>query len=320
LLAFSRKGKLVSVPTEIHNAIEDAMVILQSSIDKRILLKKELDAVNDIVLGDSSLIQNAVLNLGLNARDAIGKNEGTITVSTENVVLDQNFCEVNPFPLTPGGYICIHIKDTGCGISPELQGKIFEPFFTTKSVGRGTGLGLAAVYGSIKEHKGAITVYSEEGRGTIFSIYLPVCSEISYEAPDENQEIQHGSGCILIIEDEEIVRATAVNILFDLGYEIITATNGEDGLEAFKANISRIDLVLLDMVMPKMNGMDCFRKIKKISPDMKIILSSGFARNTDINQLFKEGLNDFIKKPYRRASLSTTIAKVLNIKNDKEKK
>lgn len=308
LLDFSRKGKQLSTPVDIHAIIRETVSILERSIDKRIDLTCHLGASKSTVIGDPSQLQNAILNLGINARDAM-LDGGSLRLSTENRVLDQTYCDSCAGEMWPGDYIMISVSDTGVGIPATMLGNIFEPFFTTKEQGKGTGLGLAAVYGSVQDHKGDIKVYSEAGKGSVFHLYLPV--EDSRECRREDQAgipERQGRGTILLVDDEEIIRAIAAPMLEEMGYTVLTAMDGEDGLRQYKQHLKTIDLVLLDMVMPRLNGTETFRAIRKINPEAKVVLSSGFARDARIEDLKAEGLLGFVKKPFRCGELADLLA------------
>jgi CheY-like chemotaxis protein len=205
----------------------------------------------------------------------------------------------------------VEFRDTGEGIPAEDLAKIFEPFFTTKPVGQGTGLGLAAVYGTIQQHDGFIKAYSEVNVGTCFHIALPL-TDAGTKMTDTSPELVPGIGRILVVDDEEGVRDTACDILEDLGYLVDLAEDGKDGLAQFEKSPDAYDLVLLDMVMPKMNGRECFARMKQIKPDVRVILSSGFTREGELEEMKSNGLNAFIRKPYRSVALSQVIHEVLH--------
>ncbi|MCK5077194.1 MAG: response regulator [Calditrichia bacterium] len=312
LLSFARKGDVIFVISDLHNIINHSFELLKRTVDKKILLEKTLNAEHSIINGDISKLENVLLNLGINSRDAMPAG-GKIIISTENVFLNQIFCNNCSFNLNPGNYIKLAFRDTGHGIKMEMHKEIFEPFYTTKEVGKGTGLGLAAVYGTIKEHNGAISVYSEEGAGTVFHLYFPLSAKDVM--PEVKEEIiQKGSGGVLIADDEEIIRNSGKEILVELGYKVFLAKDGKDCMETYKKNVDKIDLILLDMIMPKTSGTDCFYKIKKLNPEAKVIICSGFTKDASLDELYKDGLSGFIQKPFRRKELSTKIAEVLNSK------
>ena len=307
LLEFSRKETASSNPMDVHDSIGRAIDILYRSIDKIIVIDQQLTAEHAIINGDLAQIQNAILNLALNARDAMPEG-GTLTFSTRNINLSEESCEKYNYDTQPGPHIVIEIKDTGQGIPQEIIKHIFDPFFTTKETSKGTGLGLATVYTTIKNHHGIIEVISEPDSGSIFTLYLPVL-ESELDKKDETDQIISGNGTILVIDDEPIVRLVTAEILKDLGYQVVTANDGIEGVKKYQDN--SIDLVLLDMIMPNMNGSDCFNKIKELDQEAKIIAISGFSRDIIMKELYENGLLDFITKPINRAVLSKAIDKSL---------
>ena len=309
LLSFARKGKAVSTPINVHAVLDDAVGILERSVDKRIRITTRKTAKYHTVTGDNSQLQNAFLNLCINAANAM-PGGGEIFISTENIDLDDSFCRTCPFNVVPGNYVYIEVRDSGVGIPPENLKKIFEPFFTTRPKGKGTGLGLASVYGTLQQHHGAISVYSEEGVGTSFHLYLPI-SEGVVPLYKKEEKIVSGSGRILLVDDEEIIRITAKEMLKDMNYEVLTAQNGQEALELYRVNSSRIDLVILDMVMPDMNGREVFPLIREINPEAKVIISSGFTKFEDLNAMNEQGLCGFIRKPYRKSELSRIVSDTL---------
>jgi CheY-like chemotaxis protein len=235
---------------------------------------------------------------------------GTLSVTSRNIALDSSYCRTSRFPLSPGDYIEIEIKDTGCGIPEELLDKIFDPFFTTKEQGKGTGLGLAALYGTVQQHKGAVYVSSTVDLGTRFQLLLPVGYENDV-ADKTRPDKKRGSGIILVVDDEEVMRLTAKAILEDLGYAVVLAENGQEALDIYMKRSGLFDAVVLDMIMPVMNGKDCFKKLIEYDKDACIILSSGFTREGDLDGLRKMGLAGFIRKPYRSNELSQIIHRAL---------
>jgi len=313
LLAFSRKGTQDISNINIHLTLEYTIDILRRSIDKKIRIISEFNATKKIISGDNSALQSIFMNLGINGSHAMEKG-GNLYFKTDNIILDQEYCKNSKFKLNPGTFLIIEIKDTGTGIPKNLINKIFEPFFTTKEQGKGTGLGLAAVYGTTLDHNGAITVESKEGVGTVFRIYLP-CLETEPNSeilkPNKKVKINQGSGLILVIDDEEIIRETSKTLLKELGYNVITADNGYSGVEVYKLEHDRIDVVILDMIMPEMNGTEAFYKLKKINKDAKIIIASGYLKDNDLNQLKSSGLSGYLRKPFKFEELSQIIFDLL---------
>ena len=309
LLTFGRKGEGNYRVIDIDAVIGDAISLLERSLDKKIKLVKDLKGIHHKVIGDNTQLQNAFINMGINASHAM-PDGGTITYSTINLELDQIYCNTSIFDIEPGEYLEVEIRDNGSGIPLEIINRIFEPFFTTKKQGSGTGLGLAAVYGTIQNHHGAITVYSEEEVGTVFQIYLPATTEDT-DFIQKDEEILRGSGTILVVDDEEIIRVTAKSMLEKFGYKVLLAEDGKDAVELFQKQYTEIDLVLMDVIMPEMNGREAFYKMREIDPICKVFISSGFTKDEDISKLKDNGLCGFVRKPYRMSELSKLLKDVL---------
>lgn len=315
LLAFSRKGKYFSIPVDIHRIVFEVVNLLQHSIDKKIELRQHLKANPPVTVGDSSQLQNAILNLALNARDAMPEG-GKLSFSTSIEHLDKEYCKNSSYDIAEGDYIQVSVTDTGTGIDKENLERIFEPFFTTKEEGKGTGMGLAAVYGTVRNHKGAVNVYSEIGHGTTFSIYLPlVCerSEIKQGSAEEEKFVK-GTAHILLVEDEDILCDLAYEMLADLGYEVVVCKDGKQAIEYYKDAWKKIDLVILDLIMPGVGGKEAFFAMRYMNPDIKVLLSSGYSVDGEAQNILDEGAKGFIQKPFRKAELSKKVAEVLNVK------
>jgi PAS domain S-box-containing protein len=310
LLDFSRKGKLISSKIDIHSIISDGIAILERSVDKRITVCTRFEANESMVVGDPTQLQNSIINLGLNARDAMPKG-GVLSLTTQNISFDHTKESSIELDQSIENWIKVTVQDNGSGMPEDVMERIFEPFYTTKPLGEGTGLGLAAVYGAIKDHNGAIFVDSKPNCGTTFNIYLPLAKQAKPISEFPTEPLLKGKGCVLLVDDEEIVRTTGSMILKSLDYQVLLATNGEEALSIYREKQSKIDLVLLDMVMPKLSGTDCFLALKKINPNAKIILSSGYSDESIICSLEKQGICAFLKKPYRSRELSRVLAEVL---------
>ncbi|PKK89383.1 MAG: hypothetical protein CVV64_14690 [Candidatus Wallbacteria bacterium HGW-Wallbacteria-1] len=306
LLAFSRKGKVVSTSINIHDSINSTVALLERSIDRKITLVKNFKASEGMVSGDPTLLQNAFLNLAINARDAM-PDGGTITFSTDNISGFSSIIKQKNLKSAASSYLVITISDTGTGIPEKLLSRIFEPFFTTKAEGAGTGLGLAAVYGTVMEHMGEITVDSEPGKGTTFTIYLPNAGEKAENSVESIDEPLRGSGRILVVDDESIIRSTTHSMLSMLGYEVILAEDGEMALEIVERANAPFDAILIDMVMPKLSGREVLEGIRKFAPDARIIMTSGFDREDHMIELRRLGADAFLQKPYRLSKLSRIL-------------
>ena len=305
LLAFARRQVAASTVIDLHDTIQQALTLLQSTTDRRIEINSSLTASPSFVVGEPSQLQSVFLNLGINASHAM-PDGGILSISTSVIDLDKATCIASRFDLTPGPHIQIEVSDTGCGIPTKDLPRIFEPFFTTKGQGKGTGLGLSAAYGTVQHHNGSITASSEIGKGTGFHILLPIADELEGEAtPDQLAVV--GSGTILVVDDEDVIRMTAEAILCHLGYTVVLAGNGAEALEIYKAKPGGFDLVMLDMIMPVMNGRDCFTALKQINPAQPIIISSGFSKEGEIQAMKQQGLFAFLRKPFNQATLSQVV-------------
>ena len=317
LLAFGRKRNISTTVVDLHSVIHDTVLLLDRTLDKKINVILEEKAQNYFFSGNGASLQNCLMNLSINAAHAM-PDGGDLTLETRNVVLDENYCRYSSFEIEPGPYIELIVRDTGIGIEPEYISKIFEPFYTSKELGKGTGLGLAMVYGTIQDHKGAITVYSETGKGTVFHIYLPLCTDeqTADASPEQSRpvpEITKGNpGRILLVDDEEIIRKTGKPILEMMGFDVVLAENGREGLEKYSRDPDSIQLIITDMIMPEMNGREFFRRIRRINPSCPVILTSGFTKDQDLDQLEQEGLSGFVQKPFRKEELINSINQVLS--------
>ncbi|MDJ0839204.1 MAG: PAS domain S-box protein [Acidobacteriota bacterium] len=317
LQAFSRQGKMQAETVNLHDTIVQVLKMAERTFDAQITIVKNLEAERVHVKGDPSQLENALLNLALNAREAM-PDGGKLTVSTAVVILDESFCLRQKDPIEPGEYLELSIGDTGVGMSQDIMQKIFEPFYTTKPAGKGSGLGLAAVYGTVTGHQGLITVYSEPEFGTVFKIHLPLAAEKEPEKKPEEEhqeELITGEGLILLVEDENVVREIALTMLKQFGYGVIEATNGKEGLDKYREFRDEIDLVILDMEMPVMGGREALIKLKEIDPNVRILIASGYSLDLESRDFFeKGGVSGFIQKPYLMADFSKIIAEILSDK------
>ncbi|MGX9365158.1 PAS domain S-box protein [Desulfoplanes sp. PS50] len=311
LLAFGRKEGLVTTDVDLHEIMDDTLAIIGSTIDKRIMITVRKQADHAWVHGNGSALQNAFLNLLLNGIQAMPTG-GELRIETRNVDLDREYCATSSFELNPGRYVEIRVSDTGIGIPVENVNKLFEPFFTTKPQGKGTGLGLAAVYGTITGNHGEILVASEAGKGTTFQILLPCVEE-----PQCVQKVQEthmtGSGTILLVDDEESILITEQTLLEDMGYRVICAANGKEAVDVFAARHQEIDVVVMDMRMPEMDGHEAFTRMKEVDPACRVIIASGFANMEDGDTKWIRELAGFLRKPYRISELNRLVKRVLEV-------
>ncbi|QEN03666.1 PAS domain S-box protein [Thiospirochaeta perfilievii] len=307
LMIFSRKGTVTTSTIDINKILDDVVSILEGTIDKKIEILINKGATKRKFIGNYSAIESSILNICINASHAI-LSGGQIHINTKNISIDKNYCDSSTFDILPGEYIEIGIKDSGCGIPNDNIKKIFEPFYTTKEQGKGTGLGLFTVYSTIKDHQGSLDVQSQEGVGTIFSILLP-CSDNAIEKEDKITPIFSGSSTVLVVDDEEFNRILNKDLLESLGYKVLLAKDGEESVEIFRKNHLEIDLVLMDMIMPKMSGSEAFYKMREIDENCNVVITSGNAENGMIKVLIEQGVADFISKPYKISELSKVLAR-----------
>lgn len=309
LLAFARKGRYVVVTVDVHQIIDEVLSMLGRTIDRKINIRKSLKAEQSLVKTDAAQMENALLNLGINARDAMPKG-GTLVFGTDLVELDDIYCKRQTHACAPGRYVCITVSDTGIGMSKETQARIFEPFFTTKEVGKGTGLGLASVYGFVKQSAGYIHVYSELGHGSVFRTYLPLSGskeEMRALAPTLRAK-EEGTGHVLLVDDESEIREIAFEILRTMGYTVTCCKDGAEAAAYFRKNHEQVDLVILDMIMPVKSGDECFYEMKEIDPGVPVIIASGFSEGAEMGKLVKCGARMLLQKPFTREMLSSAVA------------
>jgi PAS domain S-box-containing protein len=310
LLTFARKGSKVRKAVDLTKVVTDTIAILKRTLDKKIAITFESNAAETTVMADESIIQNVFMNMGINAGHAM-PDGGTLSYILKNRLLDEQYCRSSSYDVKPGNYLELTIRDTGCGMPPEIMKRIFEPFFTTKEPGKGTGLGLAEAYGTIQDHHGAIDVSSKVNNGTEFRIYLPVAENPSLSEKQTEPEVIFGSGTIMLVDDEEVVRNSLEKLLKRLGYTVCTAVDGVQAVELFKKMHPSIDLVILDMIMPGMNGQEAFKNFRSIKPDIPVILSSGFSKEEYVLNMLKNGLAGYVRKPFRLTELSQLVAKIM---------
>jgi CheY-like chemotaxis protein len=310
LLGFARGGKYEVKPTNLNELISN-QIHMFARTRKEITIHEKYDKNLWIVDVDRGQIEQSLLNLYINAWQAMPKG-GDLYVKTENIVLDENFIKL--FTFTPGNYAKISVTDTGVGMDETTRQRIFEPFFSTKEMGRGTGLGLASVYGIIKNHGGIIDVFSEKGKGTTFTIYLPA-ARVENPVPEmddkKDGEIQMGTETILLIDDEAIILDVGKQMLEKLGYRVIIANSGREGLEIYKTKRNEIDLIILDMIMPGMGGNEVYKQLQILNPTLKVLLSSGYSLDGLARDILNQGCNGFIQKPFQLKQLSQKIRKIL---------
>jgi len=309
MLAYSGKGQFVVKAIDLSAMVESITKLLEISIAKGVVLKYHLTENLPAVEADVAQLQQVIMNLVINASDAIGEKSGVISIATGIMQADQAYlagsCLDDQLPA--GRYVYLEVSDTGCGMDKQTQAKLFEPFFTTKFTGH--GLGMSAVLGIVRGHHGAINVYSEPGRGSTFKVLLPISAEQSevISAEAESSDEWRGSGTILIVDDEETIRETAAMMLEDMGFETLTAVDGQDGVRVYLEHQAVITGVLMDMTMPKMDGKSCFTELRRINKQVKVILSSGYNEEEATGCFAGQGLAGFIQKPYTPDALQVKM-------------
>ncbi|MEW6237709.1 MAG: response regulator [Candidatus Omnitrophota bacterium] len=315
LLAFSRKQILQPQIVNLNELIAGIGKMLQRLIEENIELVILPDPDLDFIKADRVQVEQIIMNLSVNARDAMPKG-GKLSIETANVFLDQSYAQTH-YEVQAGPYVMIAVSDNGCGMDKETQSHIFEPFFTTKEQGKGTGLGLATVYGIVKQSKGHIWVYSELGKGTVFKIYFPRIGETEEIEVSEKiiPDTLQGTETILVAEDEEIVRSMVCRSLREYGYTILEAENGMKALEICEQNKDKIRLVLTDVIMPEMNGRELSDLIQTAYPQIKVIFMSGYTENAIVHQgMLDEGII-FLQKPFMPMNLLQKIRAALDAFN-----
>lgn len=310
MLAYSGKGRFVVEAIDLNRLIDEMLHMLRVSISKMSVLRFNPVASIPAIEADATQIRQIIMNLVINASEAIGERSGVIAINTGWMECDRDYLRNNwvDDTIAEGTYVYLEIADTGCGMDDQTISKIFDPFFTTKFTGR--GLGMAAVQGIVRGHKGSIRVYSEVGRGTTFKLLFPASEKPLQQSPrDAVGDQWRGSGTALLVDDEETVRATGAKLLRELGFKVLTACDGREAMETFKANPD-ISFVLLDLTMPHMDGEKCFRELKALNPKVKVVLSSGY-NEQDVTQRFVgKGLAGFIQKPYKLSELQKVIMEI----------
>ena len=313
MLAYSGRSHLAVTRADLSDLVEDTTQLLQVSISKKCVLKLELHQPLPAILADPTQIRQIVMNLVINASDAIGERSGFIRVSTGVMRVDRSYLEATFLSpdLPVGDYVFLEVNDNGCGMPPDVKARIFEPFYTTKFTGH--GLGLAAVLGIVRAHRGTIKVYSEPGRGTTFKLLFPALEEGAHlpEPPDDEVAAWRGSGLALVVDDEETVRAVTARTLESLGFQPLIASDGVEAVRAFREHAGTLRVVLLDLTMPHMDGEETYRELYRINPDVPVVLMSGFTEKDTIDRFAGKKLAGFIQKPFDRPRLQAKLRDVL---------
>ncbi|MBW2523395.1 MAG: response regulator, partial [Deltaproteobacteria bacterium] len=312
LLGFARKGRFLKEELSINRLAEETEQLLRRTTDRRVRIESRLDPKLLHVEGDRGQLGQMLMNLCLNAVDAM-PDRGTMIISTENELITDPVL-ASARGVEPGSYVRIGVSDTGVGMDAEMIEHIFEPFFTTKPLGEGTGLGLSMVYGTVKSHGGAVWVESEPGEGSTVTLLLPGTPRLrptSEPAARVAGEASVEVKGILLVDDEELIRSSSSRMLERLGYRVIAAADGREALELFAAHRDRISLVILDVVMPEMDGLEALERLRAEDPSIRVLVASGYGRDDRVDGLLSAGANGFIQKPFHVVRLADAIASVM---------
>lgn len=317
LLAFSRRGKFHDSEVHLLDCIDTTVRILQHTLDRKVSIRVIAEKKDFFTRGDAALVQNALLNLGINAGDAMPEG-GEVHFEATEVSLKSEDCQKITGDLEPGDYVRVSVRDSGAGIEPDLVDRIFEPFFTTKQMGKGTGLGLAAVMGTMDSHKGGIRVLSKPGQGSTFELYFPHCKSATTapealvtkttQSANPKNSFNH---TILVVDDETSLRQVLGEMLKRTGCTTLFAKDGSQAVDVFRQAKDQIDLVFLDMMMPNMDGSKAFGEIQKIRQGVPIVLCSGFTQNDRVSELLDQGAVKFLEKPFRYDEIRDTLQEFL---------
>lgn len=307
ILVFSRQREPRHKPLKITPLVKEAIKFLRSSLPSTIKIERRVEAPSDTVLGNPTQIHQVIVNLLSNAADAIGPEPGKVEVALENVELDKQ----EDLGLEGGTYLKLSVADTGSGIPASALDRIFDPFFTTKEKGKGTGLGLSVVHGIVKSHAGKITVESEPGRGTRFDVFLPSGDQARPKGRSRETARHRGSGRILLVDDEELILSTLKKALENHGYEVLSAKDGAEALDIFRAHMEEIDLVITDQTMPELTGTELASKILAMRPELPVILSTGYRDTVDESEAAERGIDSVLMKPANTKEVLDSIERAL---------
>lgn len=314
MLAYSGRGNFVIETINLRDLLEEMIHLLKTSITKKAILNLNLEKNLPCMRGDATQIRQVIMNLVINASEAIGERSGVITISTGAMECTPEYLAETYLDeeLEPGLYIWVEVSDSGCGMDRETRNRLFEPFFTTKFTGR--GLGMAAVLGIVRGHSGALKVYSELGKGTTFKILFPAVEEGSCVERKDDAHLRDwtGKGVVLLVDDEETIRALGKKMLEKIGFDVLVASDGKEALQIYGRHKDEIDLVLLDLTMPRMNGEETFRELRRIDSNVNVLISSGYTESEITSRFAGKGLAGVVQKPYTMSMLKEHLRRALN--------
>jgi CheY-like chemotaxis protein len=315
LLNIARSGTHIPRKLNLNNIVKETLLLLSGSIDKTIKIETHYEDEIKPIKGDRGQLEQCLLNLCINAREAMADG-GRIVIETQNMYLDENYV-TNHIEARTGNYVMMSVSDTGAGIPAKTKERIFEPFFTTKSEKGGTGMGLATLYGIVKNHGGFVNVYSEEGKGSVFKLYFPVSPGVIDEEESLFEESldetpMGGTETVLIIDDEKYVLDIWADYLTDTGFTVLTAKNGEEGIGLFRERADEVDIVILDYIMPDISGSEVLKRLKEIKGDVKVLVASGYSKNGQAKEMMEGDADGFIQKPSTLSELIRRIRGILD--------
>ncbi|MFH1743137.1 MAG: response regulator, partial [bacterium] len=324
LLTFSRKSLIEAGPLDVNSVVDETARLARQSINRRMEIEIHKEKNLPIISADAAQMQSVLMNLCLNARDAIEKvmsggvaserqaDQFAIRIQTETVLVDQEYCDTHSYA-RPGRFVVLSVSDNGSGMDPETQRHVFEPFFTTKGLAEGSGMGLASAYGYIKQHGGWIDFSSELGKGTTFRVYSPVTEEeVEKDETECSEEVRGGTETILLVDDEEQVLDIGEKILECCGYRVILAADGREGLNLYLREQDHIDLIVLDLWMPRLSGHEFLERLQVIAPATKVVVSTGLDQEKERESLDQLGVAGYVSKPYRAEDLAREVRRVLD--------
>jgi len=311
---FSRKNVMQPRLLDLREVVGNISKMLQRLLGETIVLEFCPPAQAPLMHGDPGMVEQVLMNLAVNARDAMPKG-GSLTISTEAILIDKAYIQLHP-EARPGVFLRLRVTDTGCGMDAATLSRIFEPFFTTKEVGKGTGLGLATVYGIVKQHEGWVEVESEVGRGSTFTVYFPArAAAVQTPSPAATSEavVRGGQETILVVEDEPVLRNLAQVILEERGYRVLEASSGVEAIKVWTHHAGIVDLVVTDMVMPDgISGMELAERLLPAKPDLKIVFASGYSMDDLDTDFIRQGRALFLQKPYTHVTLAKAVRECLD--------
>jgi CheY-like chemotaxis protein/two-component sensor histidine kinase len=311
ILSFSRQSEKEKKPIHISSIIKESIKLLRASLPTTIDIRQDIEPNSGIINANPTQIHQVMMNLCTNAAHAMSEKGGILEVTLTNVALDASAELIHP-DLQPGRYLRLKVSDTGEGIPAEILERIFEPYFTTKDISKGTGLGLAVAHGIVKSHQGAIKAQSEPGMGTNFTVYFPIIRKDPLAEKKVTELIPKGEERILYVDDEKTLVDIGQQMLKRLGYSVVTKTNSLEALEEFQKGPEKFDLVITDMTMPNLTGVELSQRLMEIRPDLPIILCTGYSEKIDAQMAKSMGIRGFLMKPPAIQDMANTIREVLN--------